>query len=45
VAWTIPAHAKVVNDGIDWGINPGVLAAVRSYPQQASAYLYSKQIH
>ncbi|OJJ06605.1 hypothetical protein ASPVEDRAFT_75682 [Aspergillus versicolor CBS 583.65] len=27
VAWTIPAHAKVVNDGVDWGINPGVLAA------------------
>lgn len=33
VAWTMPAHDKVINDGVGWGINPGLLAAVR-FPQQ-----------
>ncbi|BCS30619.1 uncharacterized protein APUU_80922S [Aspergillus puulaauensis] len=27
VAWTMPAHADVINDGVGWGFNPWVLAA------------------
>lgn len=36
VAWTMHAHADVVNDGVGWGFNPGVLAAVRSYTSSLS---------
>lgn len=38
VAWTMHAHADVVNDGVGWGFNPGVLAAVRSYTSSLSLW-------
>lgn len=44
LAWTIPAHAKVMNDGISWGVNPWVLAGVRSYPSSLRLY-HPRSIH
>jgi hypothetical protein len=43
LAWTIPAHENVSNDGVGSGVTPGVVASVRltptlSYPPQHLQY-------